>query len=205
MTEAVQEQNDTGLVLDTLRRFTENFRDVRHRIEEMEDEALIELYQQAKEISNISWLIRAIVIGTAKGRSRKGDGMVASIANQFGIGVRMAELDIQIYENFIKNNPEFEPVLPANFYTTALKAGDPQRAIEYAVERRSENPAWPASDFGRYVKGEMPKEPAPRGHYLLTPVSKADLDIMKMDEKETDLFGKISLVSLGGSLYAEIK
>lgn len=199
------EIGSAGSLLDTLRRFTDSFKSARHYIEEMDDEALIELYQQAKEISNVSWLIRAIVIGTAKSRAKRGDGAIKSIAQAFDIGVRMAEIDIQIYENFIRDNPEFEPVLPANFYNAALKANDPKTAIDYAVERRIENPAWPASEFARYVKGDMPKEPAPKGCFLLTPISKAELDLMRMENEETVLFAKLSLSSIGGSLYAEIK
>lgn len=199
------EVGEAGEFLDVIRKFTESFKAAREIIKSMDDDSLIELYQQAKEISNVSWLIRAIVIGTAKSRARRGEGVVKSLAKEFGIGVRMAELDIQIYENFIRDNPDFEPVLPANFYTAALKAKDPQEAINYAVERRMDNPGWPALEFTRYVKGEMPKEKAPDGYYLLTPISRGEMDLMRLDEEETDLYAKISLISLGGSIYAEIK
>lgn len=201
-----RDDNPVGEILYVLEKFTGEFKSIRHRIIDMDDEELVALYQQAKEISNVSWLIRAIVMGTAKERSKRGDGVIKSLAREFGIGQRMAEMDIKIYETFIKNNPDFEPELPPIFYLHALKAPDPDAAIDFAVEQRTQIPGWPSSDFNRYVKGEMQREPAPRGYYLLTPVSKADLELTKIDNGEgTDLYGKVEITSIGGSLYCEVK
>jgi hypothetical protein len=200
------QESDAGIILDTLRKFTGEFKLVRHQIANMDDDALIELYQQSKEISDVAWLIRAITIGTAKSRAQRGDGVVKSLAQAFGIGVRMAELDIQVYETYIKDNPDFEPVLPPVFYQKAIKASDPNKAIDFALEKRMANPAWPASDFERYVKGDMPREPAPKGFYSLMRVPEDEIDELKFyTEHTTVLFGKVSLSSIGGNLYAEIK
>jgi hypothetical protein len=198
------QESDAGIILDTLRRFTGEFSQVRHQIEDMDDEALIALYQQAKEISDVAWLIRSITIGIAKSRAQRGDGTVKSIAQAFGIGVRMAENDINIYETYIRDNPDFEPRLPPIFYLKAIKAANPNEAIEFALDKRIDNPAWPASDFERYVKGEMLRERARAGWYQMIPVDSDKIGLMRM-EGETSLYGKIAISSIGGNLYAEVK
>jgi hypothetical protein len=175
----------------------------------MDDDQLIELYERAKEISNVSWLIRCIIIGIAKGRSTRGDGAVKSIAQTFGIGERMAQIDIQVYDTFVKDNPEFEPLLPASFYQMASHSEEPQAMINLAIEKRSENPRYPASAFSSLVKGNAEKEPMGKGVYLLVRVEDSVETLKEQAITNGDgyleLYGKTRLHSIGGSFYMEIK
>ena len=198
-------------VIDGLQKFNRGFKEVRHIIEEMSNEQLVELYQQAKEISNISWLIRVVVLGTAKSRAVRGDGALASIAKEFGIGIRLAQLDVSVYEAFIRDKPDFEPLLPAIFYQIASSLPNPEEAFELAVEQRANNPAWPISAFKRLVEGKPSKEPAGKGLFILVPceagitlqtfANEAGLD----DNGITELHGKVSLYSIAGHLYAQVQ
>jgi len=197
-------------ILETLTKFNLGFKHLRKYINEMTDEQLVELYNQAKELGNISWLMRCMAIGVAKSRVGWGDvtKVMASIANTFGIGIRMAQLDVQVYETFIKDNPDFEPELPANFYQIAAISSNPKVALQMALEKRAEIPSFPASAFRAMLKGEINKEAAPKGTFMLVPVD-TPLDIVKEEKRLdgegcTQLYGRIKLYSIGGNLYTEI-
>jgi hypothetical protein len=200
--------NDAGEIIHALQRFTSGFKGIRSKIESMNDDELIELYDRAKEISNVSWLIRCIILGTAHERAVKGDRTVVELAETFGIGRRMAELDIQVYNTFIKENQDFEPLLPAAFYQLAVRHPNPEGAIGMALEMKAEKPKYTSSEFGRLLKGDMGKEQAEAGFYILVP-SNVSLDALmqeaNLDETGTsELHGKTRLYSIGGNLYADI-
>lgn len=198
-------------VIDLLQRFATGFRNIRPQIERMSEDELIELYQKATEITNVSWLVRCIILGVAHDKSVRGDGSVKSIAQAFGIGKRMAEIDIKVYNTFIRDNPDFEPTLPAAFYQIASRSEDPDGAIDLAMELRAQNPAYPSTAFGRDIRGAAPKEPAPAGVYALVRVSEGETiqTLRLVAENEgggtTPLYGNISLYSINGIIYAEIK
>lgn len=198
-------------LLDTLHKFNMGFRYVRAYIEEMSDEQLIELYEKAKELNNISWLLRCMVLGVANHRAGHGDKtkIVESIAKTFGIMPRMAYLDIQVYETFIKDNPDFEPLLPPMFYQIAASMPHPNRAIEIALEKKAEMPTFPASAFKALLKGEVRRERIPKGAYMMVPID-TPLSVViaenRLDEEGiTPLYGGIKVLSIGGNLYAEVK
>lgn len=195
-------------VVEVVQSLSRNYKLIRARIEEMNDDELLELYDRAKDISNLSWFIRCLVLGTAKQRSRRGDGLLAALAKEFGIGRRAAELDIQVYDTFIKDNPDFEPALPAIFYQMACRTDAPNDAIALALDEKSRVGAYTASQFARRIRGEEPREPAPKGFYLLVPMDvsreitehEAGLD----EGGSTELFGRCKLYSIGGNTYAEV-
>lgn len=196
--------------IETLQLFNDTFKNIRKEIEAMTDDQLIETYEKARQIANVSWLIRVLVLGTAKGRAVRGDGVLRSLAQAFDIGVRMAQLDVAVYEAFVRDNPEFEPTLPAIFYQIAVGTGNPKESIELAVQMRAENPGVPASAFKRLVDGKAPKEPHEGGLYIMI---KCDAELTLTDFVEeasadgegiTELYGRTKLYSIAGKLYAEI-
>lgn len=197
-----------GVIVDAIQKFNAGFKTIRPQIEAMSDDELIELYKTANEITNVSWLIRCLVLGTAHDRSVRGDKTVVSLAKEFGIGRRMAEIDINVYETFIKNDKDFDAILPAIFYQIASRAERPYDALNVALEKRAEIPNYPAVAFARLLKGHTPKEPMTPGFYMLVPmdVSKAMLlEEARLDEAGvTELYGRVKLSSIAGHHYAEI-
>jgi hypothetical protein len=196
-------------VIDAIQKFNQGFRFVRKQVEEMDDDQLVELYRQAQGIANVSWLIRCLVIGTAKSRAVRGDGAIKSIAGAFGIGVRAAELDVLVYETFIRDNPDFEPQLPATFYQLAATTADPEETLALAVEKRAENPRLPASAFKRIVDGKDERQAAPKGLFLLIPVDAGTIqdlqEEVQLDEGGfMELYGRTKLYSVDGKIYAEL-
>jgi hypothetical protein len=199
---------EAGEIIHALQRFSNGFKGIRRQIEEMSDEQLVELYERAKEISNVSWLIRCIILGTAHDRAIKGDKTVVGLAETFGIGRRMAELDIQVYNTFVKPDKDFEPLMPAAFYQLAARQPDPESAISLAIERKTENPKFTSSEFSRLLRGEVPKEPMTPGVYLLVP-SDVGIEVLTheagLDESGvTELFARARFLSIGGRNYVEI-
>lgn len=195
-------------VVEVVQSLSRNYKLIRTRIEEMNDDELLELYDRAKDISNLSWYIRCLVLGTAKQRSKRGDGMLPALAKEFGIGRRAAELDVQVYDIFIKDNPDFEPALPAIFYQMACRTESPHESLAIALDEKSRNDAYPASQFARRLKGEDPREPAPKGFFMLVPMD-ATREITEYEAGlneggSTELFGRYRLYSIGGNIYAEV-
>lgn len=198
-------------VIDGLQKFNRGFRYLRSSIEAMNDEQLIELYEQAKEVGQISWFIRCLVIGTAKSRSIRGDGIVTALAKEFGIGVRMAEIDIATYNAFIRDNPDFEPKLPAAFYQIAATTTNPAESVALAEQMRAENPKYPSTEFKRLTDGRTQRQKAPVGTYLLVGVGDG-VSVETLSEEATtdgggltELFGRVRLVSINGRTYVEVK
>ena len=198
-------------VLDGLQKFNQGFRHLRTSIEAMDDEQLILLYEQAKEMGQISWFIRCLVIGTAKGKAVKGDGQLIALAKEFGIGVRMAELDVAVYNAFIRDDPDFEPQLPAAFYQIAATQENPKESIELAVSMKAENPKYPSTEFKRLTDGKIQKERGAPGTYLLVGVG-AGITVETLEEEArmdggglTELYGRLHLVSISGRTYLEVK
>jgi hypothetical protein len=174
----------------------------------MGDEELIELYDRAKDVANLSWFIRACVLGTAKGRAKWGDGLIPALGKEFGIGRRAAELDVQVYEVFIKNNPDFEPVLPAIFYQMACRTENPFESINIALEERAQMPTYTATAFLRKLRGAEPREPAPKGFFMLVPMD-VNRDIIEHeagldDGGSTELYGRSKMYSIAGQTYVEV-
>lgn len=204
----------TGLapaeVIDLLQRFSTGFKSIRPQIEQMSEDELIELYERTLEIANVSWLIRCIILGVAHDKAVRGDGSVLAIARAFGIGRRMAEIDIKVYNTFIKDDPNFEPMLPAAFYQLASRAENPDKALDMALELRAQNPAYPITAFQGALKGRIPKERAPAGLYVMVEAGEGEtIDTLKMvAENEgggsTPLYGGVHLYSINGVIYAEI-
>lgn len=193
--------SDSSLAVDLLRRFAESFKTIRGLIEEMDDTELFEFYEQLKAISNVSWVMRCCVLGIARDKARRGDKMIASLAKSFGIGVRAAQMDIQLYDAFIKDNPDFEPELPADFYHKALKVANPLEAIAYALSRRAETPSYPAQIFAKELRGEIIKEKIQSGYYKLVRVDfEGDLEDERME-----LYGRTELFTINGEEYARIR
>jgi hypothetical protein len=194
-----EDERHSGELIYGLQRFREDFKGIRKRIEGMSDDALIALYEEAKLIGQVSWVVRCIILGTAHGRSSRGDGTVKDLAKSFGIGIRMAEIDIRVYDTFIKNDPDFECILPAHFYQIASRCENPKEAIEYAIEQRYGG-KFTASDFKRTLGGTTAESPAPSGFYELVAVERAP------DESErTKLSGSVSIFTVNGQVFAEIK
>lgn len=201
--------NDAGEVIESLQSVSRNFKTIRSAIEKMDDEQLLEIYERTKDISNLAWYIRALVLGVAHERSKRGDGVVVGLAKEFGIGRRMAEIDIAVYYAFIKDNPDFEPQLPAVFYQAAVRTKAPQEAINMALEKKAERPHYPAAAYIRMLKGEPEREKAPPGVYMLIPVDES-LKVLEEEAKMdghgvTYLYGSDNYRSIGGRLYVEIR
>lgn len=201
--------NEAGEIIHALQKFTSGFKGIRSKIESMNDDELVELYERAKEISNVSWLIRCIILGIAHDRALRGDNTVSELAATFGIGKRMAELDIQVYETFIKENKDFEPLLPAAFYQLAARTDNPEEAIGIALEQKAQYPKYTSTEFGRLLKGHAPKERAAPGFYILVPSHTPLKEIVQeagLDESGvSEMYGKVRLYSIGGNSYAEIQ
>lgn len=202
-------ENEAGEIIHALQRFSTGFKGIRSKIESMSDDELVELYERAKEISNVSWLIRCIILGTAHQRAIKGDRTLVELAETFGIGRRMAELDVQVYNTFIRENLDFEPLLPAAFYQLACRQPDPESAIILALEKKAEKPKFTSSEFGRMLKGEVPKEPLGPGTYLLVP-SEVGLEILAHEAGldgmagVTELHARSKFFSIAGHSYVEV-
>ena len=171
-------------------------------LEEMGDEELIELYEHLKEISNISWMVRCCVLGVSKERAVRGDGTIRYLAKEFGIGVRAAQMDIRVYEAFIRGNPDFEAVLPADFYRIALKCPDPKQAIEYAAQKRIEAGHYPAAIFAKEVSGEVIYAKADTGTYRIEKIDGIGIEDGENIER---LYGRCEIFSLNGVNYVQIK
>ena len=189
----------SGDLIFALETLQSKFKNIRPLIEGMTDEQLIAAYEQLSAFGNIAWYLRCLVIGIAKDRSKHGDGTVKSIAQAFGISVRMAQIDITVYGTFIKTNPEFNPTLPARFYQLAVKTKDPRQAIEYADEMYHSR-RYSSAEFERAMAGKMPRTPAEPGLYRLEPSEN-----VVHESEPVELFGHVSLFRQDDILYAKIQ
>lgn len=197
-----EDERDSGELIYAVQRFREDFKGLRNRIERMSFDALVALHEEAIKVSAISWVVRCIILGVAHQRAKRGDGSILELAKTFGISKRMAEIDIRVYNTFVKDDPDFEPLLPAHFYQIAAqKAENPKEAIHYALEQRYGG-RFTASDFKRACGGETTVQTAPPGLYRMVPLPAG----VEIDEQErTKLSAGVHLFSVNGELYGEVK
>jgi hypothetical protein len=188
-------ENSAGEIVYALQRFGEGIHGIRGRIEEMDNDQLIAVYQQAKRLGLYTWYIRCLIIGVAKQRAVKGDGALKQIAEIFGIKERMAQTDVQVYETFIKDDPDFDPALPAAYYQFAARATNPQELIQYAIEHRP-----PLAEFARIARGLSPAQESPKGLFRLVLVEE-EVPASEL----TPLSGRVHLYSSNGENYARIQ
>jgi hypothetical protein len=190
----------SGELIFSLEQFSSGLSGAREKIEAMSDEQLIELYSKLKSLEGVSWVIRCVVLGVAKTRAKRGDGVITSLAVEFGISQRMAQYDIAVYETFIRDNPTFEPVLTPKFYQLALKAENPNGAINYAIDRFTAG-RYSAEEFRRTIGGRLPREPFPKGFYRCVPMEAGAIDV----EERTELHGKFIGITSNGELFVEVQ
>jgi hypothetical protein len=193
---------NSGEAVNLVTKLGEQFKNLRPSIEQMDYETLQHLYEEAKLITRVVWYIRCLIIGTAAEQSLKGESAIKQLSLDFGISQRQIYYDYSIYKEFMQNDKNFDPILPAKFYQEALKASDPQEAILYAIDQFTATPRYTASIFKRSLTGHLPKEKPPKGLYRLEAVQEE----MPVEERtEFYLQPSTDLFQVEDNIYLEVK
>ncbi len=120
------------------------------RLRQESDEALAALYDELRTLKHRLWMAQAAVIAEMQTRANYGDGAAKHIASALGCSERTVQSRGQIYREIIAK-PECaqacERVLGESWYKEAVSHPDPVWAINYADERKIENPSYTVAQF----------------------------------------------------------
>lgn len=142
----------------------------------MDDERLLEIYEQSQILGRCAWRIRAAVAyeilsratSVKVGRGNKDNeeqGRVAvarKIAKQVGIAPKVLLEEAGIHATFLgnclsaRNNSEthgtYDHLAEKEFYRAAYYSDDPHSTLEFFAHQKSENPTYSTRDAWRHLK-----------------------------------------------------
>lgn len=125
------------------------------RLSHESDEALKTLYQEVRQLKRRAWMAQAAIINEMQSRASYGDKYREAIAEAIGCHVRTVSSRGQIYRDII-SNPEcsqaIETLEEEAFYKEAVSSDAPAKWINYAAERKTENPRYSVAQFRAEMK-----------------------------------------------------
>jgi len=127
------------------------------RLREETDESLKTLYDEIRTLKHRLWMVQAAIINEMQARASYGDGVAAHVAQALGCSERTVQSRGQIYREII-SKPECsqacERLLGESWYKEAVSTDDPVHWINYADERKIENPRYTVAQFREEIRGK---------------------------------------------------
>lgn len=193
----------SGELIHSVDRLTQGLVALRKEVEDMEHDELVALYHSLNEMASTTWYVRCVVVGTAREKAHNAPS-VAELAKEFDVSERMIQIDLNIWDTFIRDDPEFAPQLPLRFYLAAARTEKPKEMIQYALERKAAHGRFSVGEFERVARGEVQGERIPPGKYLLTPVEESGARLV---QRGTKLWGRMEFYSDAetGEIIAEVR
>jgi len=125
------------------------------RLRKETDESLRTLYDEIRTLKHRLWMVQAAIINEMQARASYGDSVAAHIAEAIGCSERTVQSRGQIYREII-SKPECaqacERLLGESWYKEAVSTDDPVRWINYADERKIENPRYTVAQFREEIR-----------------------------------------------------
>jgi hypothetical protein len=119
------------------------------------DEVLVQLFYKLREVGDKCWRAAAAIVAEIQRRASYGDSAVEQAARKIGISRCNAYFLAQIH-NTLLTNPECaaaaDVLQEQGWYKAALRTSDPVEAINYAAQRKLEDPSYTIKKFEREIK-----------------------------------------------------
>lgn len=127
------------------------------RLREEPDEALATLYEELRHLKHRLWMAQAAIINEMQSRANYGDATAKHVAAALGCGERTVQSRGQIFREII-SKPECsqacEKLLGESFYKEAVSTDNPIHWINYASERKVENPSYTVAQFREEIRSD---------------------------------------------------
>jgi len=136
----------------------------------LDDEQLAEAFRGSRSFGKRAWLLQGAILHEAQLRSIYSDGLLASVARQFEIGIRQAEKYALVWRTFfdrgepsgegpITKNVNVDAIFleePSWYVVAATESPAPHKWLAYAQDRKAENPRYSISDFRSDIQSVHP-------------------------------------------------
>jgi HNH endonuclease len=123
------------------------------------DDQLVDLFGELRALDQRTWMAQAAILWEAKRRSVYGDRAWEAMGRGFGIGWRQAYNLARVWEVFFAGKEgEFciqmqnSPLAEVSWYIAACETADPHFWLQYAEDRKAEDPNYTISDFREEIR-----------------------------------------------------
>jgi hypothetical protein len=125
-----------------------------HGIPYLTDDQLVDLFSYFRGLDQRAWKAQAAILWEAKRRSVYGDRAWEAMGRTFGIGWRQAYNLARVWEVFFLgeegafcNQLQSSTLQEVTWYIVASQTDKPHFWLDYAEDRKAQNPSYSISDF----------------------------------------------------------
>jgi hypothetical protein len=124
------------------------------------DEQLVEAFAYAASLEKRAWLVQAAILYEAQKRSIYGEHNLEAIARRFDLSRRQAQKYALVWKQFFAQEEEQQSVNvdaillqePSWYTVAATETKDPQKWLEYAQDRKAEDPGYSVTSFRKEIQ-----------------------------------------------------